>query len=62
MVLPGTARLLAAATPRYQPGKTKKRLRADVSAPLCDKFLDVRRVRLSLDERRQCGFVHYGRS
>ena len=61
MVLPGPARLLAAATPRHQPGKAKKRFWADVPAPLCDKFLDVRRIRLSLDECRQCDFMHYGR-
>ena len=61
MVLLGPARLLAAATPRHQPGKAKERLWADVSPPLCDEFLDVRRVRLSLDERWQCDFMYYGR-
>ena len=61
MVLPGPARLLAATAPRHQPGKTKKRFWADVPPPLCDEFFDVRRIRLSLDERRQCHFVHYGR-
>ncbi len=52
MVLPGPARLLAATTPRHQPGRKKKRFWPDVPPPLCDKFLDVRRIRLSLDERR----------
>lgn len=61
MVLPGPARLLAAATSRHQPGKTKERLWADVPPPLCDEFLDVRRIRLSLDERWQCDIVHHGR-
>lgn len=61
MVFPGPARLLSTSTPRHQPGRTKKRLWANVSPPLCDEFLDVRRVRLSLDQRRQCHSLHYGR-
>ena len=61
MVLSGPARLLSATTPRHQLGRKKKGLSANVSPPLCDEFSHVRRIRLSLDERRQCGTVHYGR-
>ena len=61
MVLPGRALLLAATSPCHQPRKAKKRLWANVSPPLCDEFLDVRRIRLSLDQRRQCDSLHHGR-
>ena len=61
MVLSGTARLLSAIDLRYQSRKTKKRLWANASPPLCNKFLDVCGIRLSLDERWQCDSMHYGR-